>query len=174
MRDKTMQALYNTWANMIQRCTNPARPDYLNWGGRGITVCDRWRCVSPKGAGFKAFVEDMGPRPYGYSIDRINNNGNYEPANCRWATKKQQALNSRNKESLAKAVAANAAKKRAQTHCKRGHELTPENTFTYNGCRSCKQCRAARDRFFYYGGKIPLEQLLYPIGKPGRKPKNKA
>lgn len=80
-----------TWSSMIQRCTNQRLPCYPHYGGRGITVCDRWR---GKG-GFENFLADMGPRPMGMSLDRINNDGNYEPGNCRWATQRQQMSNMR-------------------------------------------------------------------------------
>lgn len=81
---------YSAWIRMIQRCTNPAVPNYPSYGGRGITVCVQWR------ENFTAFLADMGRRPApGYSLDRIDNNGNYEPSNCRWATAKQQARNKR-------------------------------------------------------------------------------
>lgn len=81
--------LYAVWMNMKQRCLNPRRPDFRLYGARGIAVCLRWR------ASFADFVADMGPRPHGTSIDRINNDGNYEPSNCRWADATQQALNQR-------------------------------------------------------------------------------
>lgn len=81
---------YIAWENMRARCGNPKRPDYKNYGGRGITVCDRWR------GSFPNFYADMGPKPSPvHSIDRINNDGNYDPDNCRWATRSQQRRNSR-------------------------------------------------------------------------------
>lgn len=79
---------YNTWCTMIQRCTNPANRQYKDYGGRGITICERWMK-------FENFLADMGLRPVGLSLDRINNDGNYGPGNCRWTTRLQQSRNRR-------------------------------------------------------------------------------
>lgn len=79
---------YHSWSAMIQRCTNRNRADYADYGGRGIAVCDRWRS-------FVYFLADMGERPVGMTLDRIDVNAGYEPSNCRWADKEMQRRNRR-------------------------------------------------------------------------------
>ena len=80
---------YSSWQCMKQRCYNPNKDSFKNYGGRGITVCDRWLNSSAN------FLADMGPRPEGYTLERRDVNGNYEPTNCYWDTPKQQSLNRR-------------------------------------------------------------------------------
>lgn len=88
-QDKKFTTEYQAWANMIKRCTNPKANGYEYWGGRGITVCDRWK-------DFSNFFEDMGKKPTKeHSLDRIDNNKGYSPDNCKWSNKSEQVINRR-------------------------------------------------------------------------------
>jgi hypothetical protein len=87
-RNRKMSREYNSYQAMLRRCTKSNYSRFKSWGGKGITVCDRWR------HSFENFLADMGPRPIGKTLDRFPDPyGNYEPSNCRWATPKEQASN---------------------------------------------------------------------------------
>jgi hypothetical protein len=85
-RQNNISPTYSTWRNMWNRCTNPNVDNYMYYGGRGITICERWK-------DFKNFLEDMGERPEGMFIDRKDNDGDYSPDNCKWSTMKEQNNN---------------------------------------------------------------------------------
>lgn len=80
--------IYVCWSNMLKRCRNKDDPHFKDYGGRGIRVCERWQT-------FENFFSDMGEQPAGLTIERVNNDGNYEPSNCKWATQEEQSNNKR-------------------------------------------------------------------------------
>lgn len=90
-RNGRFTGTYNSWRAMLERCRYARHPRFQEYGGRGIQVCDRWQGAG----GFSRFLEDMGERPAGMTLDRIDVDGNYTPGNCRWATPILQRWNRR-------------------------------------------------------------------------------
>lgn len=117
--------LFSTWSAMKDRCHNTRSPSYPRYGGRGIQVCDEWR------KSFVSFIAHVGDRPEGgYTLDRINNDGNYEPGNVRWATWTQQVANRRP-----------AKKRMPRVYCQKGLHLFEETMIVKpNGVRLCGEC----------------------------------
>lgn len=163
-KNPTGTRTYFAWRSMRNRCSNPRYPSYIHYGGRGISVCKRW-------SSYDAFFEDMGEAPVGMSLDRINNNKGYSPANCRWATIDEQLNNQRRNIRLTKngktQTASQWAKElglRASTLFKRLERMPEETALTpgmlrtwrhgtragYEGhgcrCELCRQANAERHR----------------------------
>ena len=118
---------YSTWTGMLKRCRNPKHNSWKNYGGRGISV---------KFASFEEFFAEIGPKPSpDLSVDRIDNDGNYESGNIRWATRSEQRMNTRPRKPQ------RGYRRTLQTHCPRGHTYTAENSLQQShDKRRCKQC----------------------------------
>ncbi len=132
-----LDKMYRSWAQMIDRCENPRNSSFRNYGGRGIAVCDRWHS-------FENFLSDMGERPDGMTIERVDNAKGYSPENCAWATRKEQLNNMRTN----RIIEAFGKKQTLQQWC--DEYAMPTNTL--------------KNRI-YRGGMTPEEALSMPIQK---------
>lgn len=97
-RHSKVSSTYRSWSHMKSRCLNPNIDNFQNYGGRGIKVCERWM------ESFDNFLQDMGERPDGMTLDRLNTNENYEPSNCKWSTDAEQRRNKRNRRTSWRSV----------------------------------------------------------------------
>jgi hypothetical protein len=127
--------MYSAWNGMKQRCSNPNNIAYERYGGRGIAVCDRW-------LSFENFLTDMGERPVGMTLERIDNDKGYSPDNCRWATRREQALNTRRNFGIVDGDVVNLA------------QLALQHGLTYAAVRS------------RVGKGLPLNQVISPSRLP--------
>lgn len=127
-------AEYRHYRSMVSRCLflSPSNPGWKNYKGRGITVCDRWLRGEDEMTGFECFLADMGQRPSGMDIDRIDPDGNYEPLNCRWVSRSDNLKN-----------------KRKGTHCEKGHPWTEESSYIGAHGRQCRICKSEYDKVRY-------------------------
>lgn len=130
---------YKIWEGMKKRCFQKNSSVFKKYGARGIVVCERWR------NDFAAFVEDMGERPHGLTIERINNNGNYEPGNCRWATPLEQASNKRNTVSVFEGESLRATATRLGVNYKYLHDLYRSKKLPFE--EALRRAQAACNRY---------------------------
>ena len=119
----TNHPLYGTWRQMKRRCYDKKEIGYANYGGRGIRVCGRWL------ESFAHFLSDMGERPEKMDLDRIDNDGDYGPDNCRWSTRSENLRN-----------------RRQPSECRNGHAYNLANTYHWNGQRRCRECHRLNAR----------------------------
>lgn len=145
---KMRKVMRDTWHNMIHRCHNPQHKAYANYGGRGIKVCDRWR---DKDTGFANFVADVKVKPdFDHSLDRINNDGHYEPDNVRWATRSEQQRNRRLPRRRGKVN---------MTYTYKGVTLTAKNWAEQLGIKPgafrARRADGLPDEAIFYPGQLP-------------------
>lgn len=131
---------YRSWMSMRARCLNPNHQAWNLYGGRGIVICKRWD-------NFKNFLNDMGERPPGKTLDRKNPYKGYEPSNCRWATPLEQTLNQRPRGPS------------RRTHCFNGHDWIKKNIYVSpKGNRQCWVCMKVRERKYRLLAQFPKEE----------------
>lgn len=144
-----------SWLAMRSRCLKPGSAKWPRYGGRGIKICERW-------SKFEEFLADMGVRPDGMTLDRKDNDGDYEPGNCRWATAVEQARNRDTSRSGWKGL---------REQCQRGHPFDVENTrWPAGGGRKCRVCErdAARVKRARLATQVQVMKPVDPQGAPDR------